>query len=510
MSRTKNAFRNTGWGLFQKVVTLLMPFITRTAIIKVLGVDYLGLSSLFGSILSLLSLAELGISGAIISSMYKPIAENDTDLICALMQFYKKSYRIIGVVVTIVGLLLLPFLPYMIKGGTPSDINVYTLYIIYLLNNALSYFLFAYKNCLFIAHQRNDINCKIQTVVLFAQSVLQLVLIILFKNYYCYAVVIPICSVLINLTTAHFANKYYPNYTCRGELPLKEKNNLKQKVIGLLTANISSTIRSSIDSLFLSMFMGLSVVAMYSNYFYIATAVAGFIQVLNNSLVAGVGNSLVTESVEKNYNDFLKFTFLLQWIIGWCAICILCLEQPFMKIWVGEDYMLKDTMVLLCSIYFFVNCIGLIRNVYTQALGMWWQLRFLSVADIFANTFLNYFLGKEYGPYGILTATIVDIVFVSIPWTTYFLFKDFFGIKKYCGYIMLYIKYFLIMILTGGITLFICKHISMHSSLLQLVVNGVICILIPNLIYLVIYRNNEYSKKVLKSVRAYLKGGFTQ
>lgn len=502
MSRTRSAIRNTGWGFVQKFITLSMPFITRTVLIKVLGIEYLGLSSLFTSILSLLSLAELGISSAIISAMYKPIAENNTDLICALMLFYKKAYLVIGVVVTSIGLVLIPFLPELISGNIPADINVYVLYVIYLINNAISYFLFAYKNCLFIAHQRNDINSKIQTIIFLIQNLIQIVLIFTIKKYYCYVILIPICTIITNIMTAHFACRYYPEYVCRGKLPRTVKKELMKRVTGLLFGKISSTIRGSIDSLFISIFFGLSMVAIYSNYFYIVTAVVGIIQILDTSLVAGVGDSLVLETVEKNYNDFLKLTFILQWIVGWCSICILCLEQPFMEVWVGKEYMLKDYMVVLCSVYLFINCICLIRSVYTQALGMWWQLKYLSIVDIFVNIFLNYFLGKNFGPYGILAATIIDIALISIPWTTYYLFRDYFGIKQYWKYMALYMIYFIIMAITGSITWFICSIIVAPSGIIRLLINGMVCVIVPNLIFIVFYHRNHYFKEIFFKMKS--------
>ena len=184
MNRTKNALRNISWGLIQKLCMLLLPFLTRTALIKFLGADYLGLSSLFTSVLGLLSLAELGVSNAIISSMYKPIAEKDTDTICALMAFYRRAYYLIGIVIMVVGIGIMPFLGNLINGKVPNNINLQALYLIYLFNTAISYFLFSYKNCLFIAHQRNDVNSKIQTICSISQNLLQIFLIVFIRNYY--------------------------------------------------------------------------------------------------------------------------------------------------------------------------------------------------------------------------------------------------------------------------------------------------------------------------------------
>ena len=157
-------------------------------------------------------------------------------------------------------------------------------------------------------------------------NLIQIVMIVMYRNYYLYVIVIPVFTILTDVITAFMANRAYPNYFCRGTLDDKIKNDLKERVMGLLLGRISFTIRSSIDSMFVTAFLGLKKAAVYSNYFYIATAVAGIIQVVENALVAGAGNSIVVDSVDKNHNDFLRFTFLLQWIVGWCSVCVLCLE----------------------------------------------------------------------------------------------------------------------------------------------------------------------------------------
>lgn len=501
MSRTYNAVRNISWGIVQKIVTLLLPFITRTVLIKSLGADYLGLSGLFTSVLSLLSLTELGVSNAIISTMYKPIAERDEGTICALMNLYRKAYHVIGILIALLGISITPFLDRFIKGDLPIGVNIYVLYLIYLANTSISYFLFAYKNCLLVAHQRNDINSKIQTVLLIVQNIVQIVLVVFFKNYYCYVIVIPFITITTNIITACYVKKLYPQYVCKGRLANEKKGEVKERVLGLMLGKISATIRSSIDSMFISMFLGLTAVAMYSNYFYIVTAIVGVIQIVEASLIAGVGDSIATESIQKNYHDCNKFTFLIQWVVGWCAICILCLEQPFMEIWMGKTLMFKDAMVYLCAMYLFVNCIGLIRSIYTQALGMWWTLRYLSIADIFVNIALNYVLGIKFGAYGIIAATVVDIVLVSIPWTTYYLFRDYFGKEYYRNYMGGYIKYFLVATVVGGLTYVMCQIIKCDDLLLGFMFKCLVCIFIPNICYYILFHKNQYFNEMIAIIK---------
>ena len=211
IERTRNTVRNSAWGILSKIITTFFPVIVRTLIVQYIGAAYLGLGSLFSSILTVLSLAELGVSSAIVFSMYKPIAEDDTNTICALMALYKKLYSVIGTVIGIVGLLLMPFLPYLIKGEYPSDINLYLLYLIYLGNTVIGYFLFAYKNCLLTAHQRTDISTKISIGTSIIQYAVSIMVIILFKNYYVYVFLAPLASIANNLLTAYYVDKIFPN-----------------------------------------------------------------------------------------------------------------------------------------------------------------------------------------------------------------------------------------------------------------------------------------------------------
>ncbi len=504
MSRTRSVIRNMQWGMFQKGISLLFPFITRTIIIKILGGEYLGLNSLFTSVLTILNLAELGVSNAIVSNMYKPIAENDTDTICALMAFYRRAYRIIGSVIFLLGLVFLPFLRQFIKGDVPADINIYILYFIYLFNTAITYYLFAYKNCLFVAHQRNDIISKIQTFYTCFQHIIQIIIIILFRNYYIFVIFIPLVTILNNITVAYRVDKEYPQYKYRGELDSKTLDEIKKKIAGLMLARISATIRSALDSLFISAFIGLQSVTIYDNYIYIVTAVAGIIQLLETSLIAGIGDSLVRNSVEKNYKNYNMFTFMLQWLVGWAAICILCLIQPFIRLWLGNDYLLNEWMPILCAVYLFACYISMIRSAYTQALGIWWSLKYVSLFDIAANALLNLVLINWFGVYGILLATILDIVIVSIPWTSYFLFRDFFGKKYYLNYIKDIVKYFFFFFVNAIITFIICKRLGGNSDICILLVRGVICVIIPNLLYFIFYFRSKYAKTAFLFVKEHM------
>ena len=345
IERTRNATRNIIYGTIAKIYQLLVPFAVRTAMIYVLGAEYLGLGSLFTSILSVLNLTELGVGSAMVFSMYKPIAEDDTPRICALMSLYRKYYRIIGSVILVVGIVITPLIPKLVKGDVPDGISLIVLYWLNLGATVLTYFLFAYKNSLLSAHQRLDIGNKISMIIMTLQYALQIGAIFL-KNYYLYVIVALFTTALNNIVTAVIVDKMYPEYKPVGKLDKKEIKIINRRIRDLFTAKIGGVVVDSADSIVISAFLGLTVLAMYNNYFYIMSSILGFIGILFSSCTAGIGNSIIIESDEKNYNDLKKFLLIISWIAGVCTCCLLCLFQPFMKIWVGEKYMLSMPMVI--------------------------------------------------------------------------------------------------------------------------------------------------------------------
>lgn len=212
IERAQNATRNIIFGVFLKVYQILFPFLMRTVMIYSLGVQYLGLNSLYASILQVLNLAELGVGSAMVFSMYEPIAHDDRTKVCALMRLYRLYYRAIGLIIAVIGLLVLPVVPKLISGEIPSDVNVYVLYLINLSSTVLSYWLFAYKNSILQAHQRNDIISKVTLLTSTFQYILQIGALWLFKSYYLYILVQLLTQAITNVLTAIIASKIYPDF----------------------------------------------------------------------------------------------------------------------------------------------------------------------------------------------------------------------------------------------------------------------------------------------------------
>ncbi|MBR3251958.1 MAG: hypothetical protein IKF80_09650, partial [Erysipelotrichaceae bacterium] len=406
-SRTDNTIRNITYGIIGKIISLVIPFFVQTLLIYKLGVEYSGISSLFSSILQVLSATELGFSSAIIYSMYEPVAKNDYEQIICKVALYKTIYKIVGSVILILGALITPFLPHLIKGTYPSDINIYIVFWIYLVNTVISYFGYGYKNSILIVYQRNDLVSKSQLIANVIKGIFQILILHFFTNYYLFAILIPISTLLFNLYINHLSNAYYPELNIKYSYSLNGIKDISKQIGGIAIGRISLVCRNSFDSIILSSLFGLSMTTIYSNYFFIFSSISGFMSIIINSMSASVGNSLVTNSIDKNEEDHIKFDFYYECINSFCTICLFCLYQPFMKVWVGEKLMLSHFSMSLFCLYFYINQLSQIRSVYSEAAGLWWHFRYFSLAEMILNLILNFYLGHYFSVNGILFSTII-------------------------------------------------------------------------------------------------------
>lgn len=496
IERTKNAGRNILFGVLLKIYQIFMPFVMRTAMIYFMGVQYLGLSSLFTSILQVLNLAELGVGSAMVYSMYKPIAEDNREQICALMRLYRTYYRVIGLIIAILGLLLLPFIPKLIKGDIPANVNIYILYLLNLSATVLSYWLFAYKNCLLSAHQRVDIISKVALITNTVQYLLQFAVLCFVKNYYWYLIVALITQVMTNIVTAYVVTKTYPFYKPVGKLGKTQVSKINGRIRDLFTSKVGTVIVNSADTIVISAFLGLTMLAVYQNYYFILNSLIGLVTIIFTACTAGIGNSVIVETKQKNYNDLKKFTFIIAWIAGFCTCGLLCLYQPFMQIWVGEKLKLEFTAVICFCIYYFVYEINQILTTYKDAAGIWHEDRFRPLITALTNLVMNLITVQFWGIYGVILSTALSTIFVGMPWLLHNLFTVLFSKKELPDYLKHLGFYVAVTIVTCVVTGIICNFIH-FGNWMTFILRAVVCCIIPNLIFWLIYhKRSEFLQSI--------------
>ena len=481
-SRKKNAIQNALTGIFSKVILMAFPFIIKSVIIRILGAEYLGLDSLFVSILQVLNLAELGFSSAVTFALYRPIAENDVNLVCEYLSYFKKIYKWIGTIIFILGIALIPFIPWIIKSGCPSGINIYVLYGLHLTNTAVSYWLWAYKNVLLEAVQKQSVVNIINFITSLIRYTLQIVSILLFHNYYLYLLIMILSTIANNIYVNIATKRMFPEYLEDRKLDINLRKELKKQVSGVAISRIATVCRNSFDSIFLSLFLGLVSVSIYSNYYYIFSTIFAFVTVLVNAVAAGLGDYVARENSISNYRLFMHLDFPVCWLGAWITTCMFVLYQDAMTLWVGVEYLAPTSTMILFCIYYYVNHIGVLRSVYSRAYGIWWEIKHISIIETVLNILLNASLGYFWGMNGIVVATIITVFIFSFLWNGKVVLNKCFKTSS--------LEYFgnmawntIKMICAAGPTIFICNYMICNSILIKIVLKLLVCFLCPNIIF---------------------------
>ena len=514
-TRTENARRNIISSFLGWITGLLLPFLIRIVLISRLSADYLGLTGLFFSIFAFLSLADLGIGTAIAYLMYKPIAEKDTDTICALLNLFRKCYRISGCVILILGICLIPFLPNLISGEVPEDIDLTTFYLIMLFNTCIGYLFFEYKSSLFYADQRNDILNYIGLGSRILTYGIQLFVLINYSSFYLYCIALPVTTMIRNLLLEVLSRKIYPQYVCRGKLSSELLKDLKSRTAGLFIGRVSSALTYSLDDIILSAFLGLLPLAKFMNYNMIDSRISEFMISVVDGVRPSIGNSLITESQEKNYHDLKTFQLLYMWINGWAVACLFCLFQPFIRFWVGADMLLPDIMVYIFCLYYISRKMNDICFQYRNAAGLWWKERHRCIVAGISNVLFDFILVQKLGIAGVLLSTILYQFIFDLFWGVIILFRNYFTDYTMWDYLKLTFYCLLATAIGCLISGWACGFIPVLDGrglnvILTLLERGILATLISNVILWLFYSRLPEYKKVCELVKKLLHRNFSK
>ncbi len=421
LSKTEYTAKNAMWSIVGKLIGDILGFISRSFFIKYLGLYYLGLNSLFTSVLSVLSLAELGIGSAITFSLYKPLSEGDTEKIKSLMKYYKRAYTGIALAVTALGLIIMPFLRYIVSdwesyASSASGYNPYTVYLIILATTATSYLL-SYKRTLIIADQKEYVVKNFTTLFSIFSYAAQIVLLITTKNFYIYLCVALISSNLSNIFLNVIINGKYPYIKEKNveKLDDGERKKIGKNVRALIVDKLGTTFVYQTDNIITSAIINTVIVGVVSNYNTVITTIAGFVNIITGAAQASLGHFIANADAERRYELFKTYRFIHFWQSSFATICIFALIQPFMKIWVVEDAYMLDMLSLFA--FAVANYINLERGpilYFKIAGGIFDADKWLAFVMGIVNVGVSIGLGLWLGVAGIYFGTIVTGMLATI------------------------------------------------------------------------------------------------
>lgn len=501
MSRVDNAYKNMYTGLINQIVILIFRFVTRTVFIKTLGSQYLGINGLFSNILIFLSLADLGIGASLVYSLYKPIADKNYQKQNVICKYLQKIYVYTGFVIIIFGLILMPFLNYIIKEEV-NFVNLYLVFLLYIFQTASTYLFFPSKIEFLVANQKRYIYNNINTIITIVSNIVQIIILVIFKNFYLYLFVIILFNIIQAFIISKITNHLFPFITnkCDSTLSREEKIKTFNDCKGLILYRLNYIVLVATDNIIISKYLGLALVGIYSNYILVTNSIVNILSTFFNSINASIGNLHVSEGVEKN-----KFIFDLNNLIT--VICfgifssgVYLLINDFIYIWLGKEYLLSKLFVIILSINLYVEGLRKILSTYRTNYGLFTEAKYIPLVGMILNIVISVVLVTKIGIFGVLLGTLISNLLTFIWFDPYIIYKKIFKKSVFEFYIK-NIGYFILFVIISLISEYICSYI-LVEGIIGFIIHGSILIMLSIIIIVPLYYKSvygDYIKEIIKN-----------
>ncbi len=398
--------KNSSVGLISQVLSSLFTFVTRSFFIKYIGVELLGLNSTFTSIISTLSLAELGFHSAIAYNLYKPLHENDNEAINDILNILKVAYRYIGVFFVAVSFIILPLLKYIITDFEVST-EIYIYFLLQAAASSCSYFL-AYKRAILYADQKEYVSKITDTAFNTAISIIQCVALAIWGNYVVYLVLKIVQTFASNSIIHLYCSKHYTYlHTASMNKPLMKK--VWVDVKNIFAAKIAGYIYGATDNIVISAFLSTISVGYLGNYSMIILGLKNLCSALLSPITPVIGNLLVEENADGDREKtFLLYSHVRYYIAAMVVAPTIVSINSFIAVWVGGNMILENSIVILLGIEFYIHIVHGSCTDFIFAGGLYRQEKNVEMAGALTNIVTSIVLVKFIGIQGVLIGTVIS------------------------------------------------------------------------------------------------------
>ena len=504
-SRTKNSLINSTMGIVSNFTITLLNFLVRTIFIYYLSKEYLGINGLFSNILYILNFAELGVGSAIVYKLYKPVADDNRERIKELVYLYKRVYYLIGSVVLIIGLILIPFLPLLIKDAPNIKESLVIIYIFYLLETVGTYF-FGYNRDILLVYQKNYVCSLIDLICSIVKSIIQTFILIFTRDYILYLVVYVLSTIISNVIISLYTKRKYEylKNIKNVKVDKKEVKELWANVKSIFVYKLGSTVLSGTDNIILSMIVGITAVGLYSNYSLVVTAVSGILWIILKGLTGSIGNLNTIKDAKKQEKVYYQVLYVACMLHGFGSCCMAVLLNPFINVWIGKEYLVDMFTVICITVVCYLRGIAFPSNTYRDTLGLFKDGRLAPLICSIVNIVLSIILGKIMGMKGVFLATIISIVSTTFWYMPRIIEKKIFGKNVY------YFLYkFSIFTLPFVVSYFIIQFIFSYmnaNTIGMFIAKTAIATVISILVPLVMLIKNKEQQALIERIKLLIKG----
>ena len=475
--RSKATVKNSIWGVAQQVIVCIMSLFSRRVMIDTIGVQGVGLNAFLNSVITMLSLAELGIGTAIVYHMYAPLARDDRAQLARLMQAYKKIYRIIACAIMLLGLALLPFMDKIVNDVEYSKGYVSLIFVLFLVQTTSSY-LFTYKRSILSADQKQYVITAFDLAYRVVTVVLGIGILLATHELAYYIIMLTVCTVAENVLISKKADKLYPFINEKTEpLPQDEKKQIAKDVSNIFVGKVSGVVTNSTDSVLINAFVGTVQTGLYSNYNIIIGTLNATMRQFSDAMRGSVGNLIAVETPQHIDCVLRRILFIMYFVASFCACCLVGLIDPFVTLAFGEGLLLERFTVFVCIANLFVSALSIPVYSMVAASGLFRYDKYISVAGSGINLILSFVLGKKIGMAGILIGTFSTYA-VQTVLKIILLYKKQLGLN--C--ISIFVKcavYFATAFVACAVTDFCTSLISLANPYVDFVLSAVVSVVVP-------------------------------
>ncbi|GAA0178403.1 oligosaccharide flippase family protein [Clostridium sediminicola] len=498
-SREVNSIRNFIVGVISQVFFLFLNLVAKTVFIKILGTEFLGINGLFTNIFLLLSFAEFGIGSVMVYSLYEPITKHDTNKITSIYQYFKKIYMIMSIIITIIGVGIIPMLKFIVN--TQEEVPFLALYYILFLISLVISNMYIYKSHLIIADQKKYIIWLYEFIFDGLALILQIIFLLLTGDYILYLIIVLVKKIIFNFSVARKVKRLYPFVDSKEtykKISIKEKKKILNKINDVFVYKLARALLTGTDNILISILVGTVWVGYYSNYDLIIVGVLSLVTTFYSAISASVGNLIVKENIENQFKIFNITMVINFWITGFTTTCLYVLFQDFITLWIGSEYLLHWNIVIVIVFNYYLVCTRNSIKIFREAAGMFEKVKHVMSIAALINIILSILMGKTFGVIGILLATSITTLSTYYWYEAKLLMESKFGCSVKV-YFKSQIEGLFLTIISAFITS-ICVSMINEVTIGTLIIKGCICLVIPNIFYFIVLKRKEEIQMVFTMI----------
>ena len=509
VNRTKFAYINIACSLVSSILRMVLAFFVQQQLVKYLGYDLVGVNRTCTSIIGMLSVAEMGLGSAITFCLYEPLSHDNRKKISALISLYRKIYYGVAFVVIVGVAVTMPF----IKKFTQSNYDLSYLCLVYglfALNTVASYLL-SYNQTLLAADQHEYITTLITSVSSTLMYIVQFVVLYSVKFFadkareffVIYLLVAVLFTFIGNIVVYIIVRRKYPYIKKfkKEKLGKDDKSTIKKKVGALIYHRIGNYLVTGTDTLIITGFLTSAVSGITSNYYTITTALNTILTKVPTALLPGFGNLIVEADGEKTYSVYKRAQFPIFILFAIAGIGATVLSDLFIsRIWLSETGLMDHAFTILLGTNFFITGYTTLMGSVRFAAGVFEPDKYLHIVIAVLNLVISILLVNVWGAAGVLVGTLICLLIKESSVLPYICCKYVFKIKTRPLIARLWFEYILYGILCGACW-FICGTFTMDNAIVEFILKGLICAVLPTCVICLLYCRTSEMKYYVGRVK---------